>query len=258
MQDARSEIKAVLFDLGDTLLNFGKVETGRLFRQGCHLSYEFLRSCGQPVGTFRCYCIRNLLSIRFRYWLSNLTGKDFDSLELLRKINTKRGVKLEEEQWRHLGWLWYEPLSRVGKAEPQIRETLTKLKESGLKLGIVSNTFITGSSLEKHLEQLGILGFFTMRLFSYEFDFRKPDVRIFNDAAKKIVERPENILFVGDRLDTDIRGALRAGMHAALKAAYTNDGKKSPEGVWKIEQLSELPSLIERNNASCQTAFSTG
>jgi FMN phosphatase YigB (HAD superfamily) len=57
-------------------------------------------------------------------------------------------------------------------------------------------------------------------------------------------------MFVGDRIDTDIKPAVKAGMRAVLKEAYTNIGKKIPKGVWKISRLSELPSLIEKINAS--------
>jgi hypothetical protein len=37
-------------------------------------------------------------------------------------------------------------------------------------------------------------------------------------------------------------------MKAVLKAAYTNAGKKIPKGAWKINQLAELPELIEKIN----------
>jgi len=73
------KIKAVLFDLGETLLDFGKVKTGRLFRQGAKASYDFLKSCGQPVGNFRYYCWRNLITLRIRHLFSNIMKKDFNS-----------------------------------------------------------------------------------------------------------------------------------------------------------------------------------
>ena len=249
MRDEKYQIRAILFDLGETLINFGTVNTARLFRAGAHLSYDFLKSFGQPVGNFGFYCWRNLIPLRINYWLSNITRNDFDSLTLLRRISEKKGVRLSEEQWQHLAWLWYEPLSKFGKVEPDIVHTLTFLKESGLKLGIVSNTFIHGSSLDRHLEQLGILDFFEFRFYSYEFDFRKPDTRIFRVAAEKIGESPENVLFAGDRIDNDIRPAIKAGMHAVLKAAYTNAGKSPPDGVLRINTLSELPGLIQKINA---------
>ena len=243
------KIKAVLFDLGETLLTYGKVNTTRLFQQGARLSYDFLKSCGQPVGNFNYYCWRNLIALRIRHWLSNITKKDFNSLLLLRGIGTKRGIRLDRQQWRHFAWLWYEPLYKISKTEPNTKETLAALKNSGLKLGIVSNTFVTGSSLDKHLEHLGMLHFFPVRLYSYEFDFRKPDTRIFKIAAEKIGESLENILFVGDRINQDVKAAAKAGMQAVLKAAYTNVGEKTPKGAWKINQLSELPELIEKINA---------
>ncbi len=249
-----NQIKAVLFDLGETLLDFGKVKATRLFRQGARLSYDFLKSCGQPVGGFEYYCWRNLFALRFQHLISNITKKDINSSALLRGLGTKKGIKLDTQQWRDFAWLWYEPLSKTATTDPEIKETLIALKGLRLKLGILSNTFVNAHSLEKHLKQLGILDFFTVRMYSYEFDFRKPDARIFKVAAKRIGETMENILYVGDRIDKDIRPAIRSGMQAVLKTAYTNAGKKIPKEAWRINQLSELPGLIEKINT--QTAHS--
>jgi len=256
-QDAKRhtqhEIKAVLFDLGETVLNFGKIRATRLFRQGARLSYEFLKSRGQPVGNFEVYCWRNLIALRIRHILSNIVRNDFNSSLLLRGIGIKRGVRLDGDQWKDFAWLWYEPLAKIATIEPTIEETFARLKALGLKLGILSNTFISGHSLERQLEQIGILDFFTMRMYSYEFDFRKPDLRIFRIAAERIGEAAENILYIGDRIDKDIQPALKVGMQPVLKAAYTNAGKTSPNGAWKIEHLSELPGLIEQNNTAQRT-----
>jgi len=246
------KIKAVLFDFGETLLTFGKVKTMRLFRQGARLSYDFLKQQGQPVGNFTFYFWRNLMRIRVRYWLSNLTGRDFDTLLLLKKVGTKSGIKLTPQQWQHLAWLWYEPLGRMAQAESNIVETLTALKKSGLKLGIVSNTFVNRCCLEKNLEQFGILDFFDVRVYSYEVNFRKPDTRIFRTAAERIDEALENILFVGDRIYEDVEAAAKIGMYAVLKVGPANTGQKIPKGAWKIDRLAELPSLIEKiNKESC-------
>jgi putative hydrolase of the HAD superfamily len=242
------QIKAVLFDLGETILNFGKVNVIRLFREGAKLSYDYLKSCGQSVGNFEYYCWRNLISLRISHFISGITKKDFNSMALLRKVGTKKGIRLDGRQWRHFADLWYEPLRKIATTEPDIKQTLNTLKKSGLKLGIVSNTFVNGHSLEKHLEQVGILDFFTVRLYSYEFDFRKPNPQMFKAAAEKIGEAAQNILFIGDRIDKDIKPALRLGMQAVLKAAYTNTGKKTPDGIHRINRLSELPPFIEKIN----------
>ncbi len=243
------KIKAVLFDLGETLLDFGKINPGDIFRQGARLSYDFLKSGGQPVGSFRNYCLWNIAALYFRRIVSGITRNDFNSLTLLRWAGMKKGIRLDGQQWRDFAWLWYEPLRKLATVEPDLKETLTNLKNSGLKLGIVSNTFVSSDSLEKHMEQEGILDFFEPRMYSYQFDFRKPDARIFRIAAERIGETPNNILFVGDRIDKDIKPALKLAMHAAMKTAYTNKGKEIPDGAWKINHISELPALIEKNNS---------
>ncbi len=241
-------IKAVVFDLGETLLSFGRVKTIPVFRESANQTYEYLISRGQPAGAFWWYFIRNIAAIQVRTVWANVTGKDFDALSLLKRFGIRRGYKLSEEQWREVGWLWYEPLSKLAKVEPDIKETLAKLKGMGLKLGILSNTFISAGSLDRELGQIGILEFFPCRLYSYQFEFRKPDKRIFDAAAEKIGEAAENILFVGDRINKDILPALKAGMHAVLKSAYTNEGKEIPKGVPRIERISELPAIIEKIN----------
>ena len=96
---------------------------------------------------------------------------------------------------------------------------------------------------------MGILDFFAVKLYSYEFEFRKPDQRIFEAAARKIGHNPANIMFVGDRIDNDITPALKLGMHVAMKAAFTNTGKEIPAGALKIDRLSELPALIQKINS---------
>ena len=242
-------IKAVLFDLGETVLNFGKVDTTSLFHEGARLSYDYLKSIGQQLGNFPWYKWRNLTAIRLRYTLSNIIGNDFDSLELLKKIGIRAGYKISDEQWQHMVWLWYEPLSKAARIEDDITETLKELRDSGLKLGIVSNTFINGLALDKHLEQAGLIEYFPLRLYSYQFDFRKPDQRIFQKAASQIGEDMENIMFIGDRIDNDVSPAIQAGMKAVLKRTAGNTDKTLPNLAHEVKLLAELPELIRRINS---------
>ncbi len=109
----------------------------------------------------------------------------------------------------------------------------------------------------RQLQLLGLLEFFPVQLYSYEFHVRKPSTEIFRIAAGKIAEPPQNILFVGDRIDNDVLPALESGMRAALKEAYTNQGKRVPPTALRIGRLAELPALIEQINASVVQTAST-
>jgi HAD superfamily hydrolase (TIGR01549 family) len=237
-------IKAILFDLGETILNFGKLNTSGLFTQAARTTYDFLKQLSQPVGSFHLYLWRNIFGLRVHYLISSITGNDFDSLTLLKKNGQKKGFKLSDQQWEQLNWLWYQPLSTKASIEPDIVQTLTKLTNDGVKLGIVSNTFVHSSSLDRHLAQCELLEFFPLRIYSYQLHCRKPHKGIFLAAAQQIGEDPEDILFVGDRINKDIKGAIKAGMTPVLKTAYTNTGKKVPPGVEIINTIAELPNLV--------------
>lgn len=243
---ANDEIRAVLFDLGETILNFGRVSTTKAFLLGARATHAFLKEQNQPVAPFPWYALRNLVRLRTKYLLSNITRRDFDSLELLRTVGLRKGVNLSPAQWEQFAWLWYEPLGRCAQVEDDIRQTLGALKNLGLRLGIVSNTFVNRASLERHLRILGILDFFPVQLYSYEFHVRKPSPELFRIATQRIAVPAESILFVGDRIDNDVLPAIGVGMRAVLKEAYTNAGKKTPPGTYRIRRLSELPELIER------------
>ncbi len=243
-----AKIKAVVFDLGETLLHFGRISTTRVFREGARNSHSYLRELGQPVGSFEVYCWKNLLRLRLRTMVSALRTKDFDAFELLRLVGIRKGMKLTDEQWREYAWRWYEPLSRRATVEPGTVESLEALRDSGLKLAILSNTWVNRESLERHMEATGLLRFFKVRIYSYEQPKRKPDPGIFRMAADRVGEALENIMYVGDRIDKDIRPSIKLGMHAVLKEAYTNEGQKTPDGASKISRISELPKLIETIN----------
>jgi len=245
---AATQIKAVLFDLGETLLNFGKVDTTALFKKAGKLSWNYLKQSDQPVGNLKPYLWKNLLLIYLRIFLSNITRNDFDSLAVLKDHGIKKGYKLTDEQWQQVNHLWYQPLREKCCLEPGIKEALNELSRANLKLGIISNTFVSAVSLDKHLKEEGLIEFFEHRIYSYQYNFRKPDKRIFLAGAKMVDTRPENIVYVGDRIDKDIKGAANAGLRPVMKKAYTNESKKSLNGVPVIEKISELPALIKKIN----------
>ena len=248
------KIQAILFDLGDTLINFGPLRIFEIFEQASQKSYDYLKKMNQPVGGFQWYHFLNANAIRLRLLMSFFSGNDFDSLEALKFYGKQRGFSLNHEQWEELNWHWYRPLVDLASVEDDLAGSLQVLKDMELELGIVSNTFVNGTSLDRHLEIAGILEFFPMRLYSYEMTCRKPDRRIFEEAAKRIDAAPDRILFVGDRINKDVEGALKVGMIPVLKRAYTNKGKTVPEGVHVIERISELADIVRSYNGQEEPA----
>ncbi|MEN8126571.1 MAG: HAD family hydrolase [Planctomycetota bacterium] len=241
---AKRQIKAVLFDLGETLLTFGRLDRSRISALAARRAYDYLKELDQPIGSFAIYRLFYTWGMRWHVFKSWMTGNDFNSLEVLKKFG--RRLTLSDEQWLEVNWRWYETLTGYGKVVDGSAAALRELTEMGLKIGLLSNTFVHKSCLEKHMANEGLLEYLPVRMYSYEFPWRKPDVRIFQAAADKIDVAADKIVYVGDRIDNDVNGAAKAGMLPILVRAYTNESKTIPAGVNYIKDHTELVDMIRQ------------
>jgi putative hydrolase of the HAD superfamily len=117
------------------------------------------------------------------------------------------------------GW---EPLFLKVKLFPRVKETLRELRAAGLKLGLLSDF-----PPEAKLEYLGLSGLWDTALCTESIGALKPAIRPFEELAKSLSCRPEQILYVGNSRRYDIAGAKRAGM----KAAFLNRGLPVITGI---------------------------
>jgi putative hydrolase of the HAD superfamily len=214
-------IKAVVFDLGNTLLEFDckDEDVQEMFDLGARQSYEYFKGQGYRLPSFTNYHRTQLRQILWRIAWAQTVRRDFDSLDTLRRISLYMGLNLSQSQLEDFCWRLYEPLSNTAKVAANVREVLDWLVAHNLKLAIISNTFISGTVLDRHLVREGLLDYFPIRIYSCDTKFRKPGRKIFHLALRKLSCRAQQIIFVGDVPRTDIRGARRVGMVAVLKAS---------------------------------------
>jgi len=210
-------IRGILFDLGDTLLDFGKIDVPKLFKAGAELAYAYLRELEQPLPPFRRYHRRQLWSIRWHYFKSRLTGREFNSLDLMARIAGTSGHELTREQLIELAWRWYQPLGDTATVEEGLPEMLAGLCQAGLTLGLVSNTFVPSPVLDRHLQRERMLDWLSVRVYSCDVGYRKPLPEIFREALGRAELKADETMFVGDSVRTDIVGANRMGMVSVLK-----------------------------------------
>jgi FMN phosphatase YigB (HAD superfamily) len=84
----------------------------------------------------------------------------------------------------------------------------------------------------------------------------KPDPEFFVRVAEVVPFEPGEILYVGDRVDNDLRPAVAAGMPTALvhRGPWATIQWGSEEArqlpTFRIESLTELPEAIAKFNAS--------
>ncbi len=84
----------------------------------------------------------------------------------------------------------------------------------------------------------------------------KPDPAFFEAVAKEMPCGPEEALYVGDRLDNDIRPAVEVGFKTALikRGPWATIQQLDPDAArlptFRIDSLAELPGLIAEFNAA--------
>src|SRR6266545_5369866 len=94
----------------------------------------------------------------------------------------------------------------VEPAEPANGAALRALRDLGLRLACVSNAFMPGSVLQRILNARGMGEDCEFTISSCEFGIRKPDPRIYQEAARKLGLPAPAVVFVGDRVDADVEG----------------------------------------------------
>ena len=98
---------------------------------------------------------------------------------------------------------------------PNVAGTIRRLKDAGLRLGIVCDVGMSPSVvLRGFLEHHGILDAFDHWSFSDEVGVYKPDRRIFEHALDGLGVEPARAAHVGDLRRTDVAGAQDMGMTA--------------------------------------------
>jgi len=235
-------IRGILFDLGDTLIDFAHVSMTAMFRQGARLGYEYLQDLEKTVPSFRKFHFRQLWAIRWNYIKSRVTGKEFNSIDVMRRFARKWGYQLSEEESLELSWRFYTPLSKAATIVPGAPETVAALVEKGLKIGVVSNTFLPGHVLDRHLDLVGLGDLIGPRVYSSEVVHRKPNRKIFQIALEKTGLEAEDTLFVGDSPKADILGAHRASMATVLREL---PGRRKKTPVAPDHILTDMTELLQ-------------
>jgi len=243
-----SAIRGILFDLGDTLLDFGKVDIQSMFEQGAAKAYAFLTTIGQPLLPFPRFFRRQLWAIRWNVFKSRLTRREFNSMDILGRLSLEMGHSLSPVQMQELAWQFYLPLRRLATVESGARELLTEFRQQGLILGLVSNTFVPSAVLDRHLQEEGLLDLLPVRVYSCEVIYRKPHRGIFAAALGRSGLQADQTLFVGDSLDADIAGANRCGLVSVLKDPTGRHKNSRIQPRHRIANLQELRQVLAQYN----------
>jgi putative hydrolase of the HAD superfamily len=215
--------KVVIFDLFGTLVNsFPRPEYGTVLLEMSSLlsipNEEFLRLW---VGTSE----------------QRFTGI-FPSIEanlkyICRELKFQVADALIEEAAR----IRFMFAVRSMKVKPSGTKVVSSLRTKGFRLALISNSAPEAPIIWKDLPFARL---FDVTVFSCQVGLQKPDPRIFRLALEQLAVKPEECLYIGDNVDTDILGAASIGMHSVLISAPDTDATN-----WNGLTITSLEKLLE-------------
>jgi putative hydrolase of the HAD superfamily len=228
--------RAVFFDLYGTLIDIQTDEKNpRVFSElSQFLSYYLVKASPEELERAYFGAVKEALT------RSGELYPEADVFDIFREIMTKYGKGAYTRQMVIAACSLFRSLSKVRfGAFEGVYDTLRMLS-GDYKLALVSDAQWVFS--EPELEMLGLRRFFKDRIFSSKVGFRKPDVRIFQMAMKKVGADPEDSIYVGDNPDKDLTGAKRSGMKCVLFRApeIALDGFRPERRFDKYSQLEEI------------------
>ena len=224
-----AKIKAVLFDLGNTLVYMHPEETLQkiLKTLGIVKSIDEVRQAMNKGN--REFDIDEHCSLSAHEFYTEWNMVELKHLGITDKVKAR---KMAEE----VNFRWFE-FAKVF-VYPDVRRTLHRLKQMKLKLGIVTGGY--EEDVEQIVSKAGLEGFFDVHVGVNTTGKRKPHRSAFKHALKQLGTKSQEAVFVGDQLEADYLGAQKVGMKAIL---IQREGKPIA-GVKTISSLKDIFDLL--------------
>ncbi len=243
-----SKIKALLFDLGNTLLYFDgswpdvMAEADRelltaLQSTGFQLDEAvFLKTFRKRLNSYYEERETEFIEYTTGYVLGNVLG-EFGIHDIPADVIEGALKSLYAVTQQH--WL----------LEEDTLPTLQLLRDAGYPIGYVSNAG-NDADVQDHVDQGNLRQFADFVLSSAACGVRKPNPRIFDIALANWDFSPNEVAMIGDTLGADILGAKNAGIYsiwitrrAKAPGNLAHTDTIHPDA--QIDRLSELPELLK-------------
>ena len=186
-RSSEKQIKTVIFDLGNVLLNYNARKAAKRFAKGCQVPLlkvwiHFFTSPTEKAytrGEISSYAFYRHAKHSLRFPVDYVTFRNY---------------------WNEIFW-----------ENPGMEALLKKLKKR-YPLYLISNTNkMHFDHVKKKFPKM--LRHFRRTFPSHEVGKRKPDVKIYKKVLKAIRRKPEEAVFIDD-VPKFVKGARKAGMHA--------------------------------------------
>jgi putative hydrolase of the HAD superfamily len=234
-------IRAVLFDLGNTLVSYYTSSEFPAVLRRC------LRECASELGGGTAAVVGE--DLFDRAMVLNREASDYAVRPLEARLGELFDVAgMEETSVPRLAAAFMRPIFAMARPDPAATDILDRLRGLGIKTAVVSNT-PWGSPVDMWRDELArhdLLARVDAAVFCRDVGWRKPHRAPFDRALSLLGVAHSDALFVGDDHRWDVIGARNAGLRPVLL------------GPGLVEECATIPHLGGIVSMAAQLAKSTG
>lgn len=229
-----SKIKAILWDVDSTLLNFAAAEKAAIYA----LFEQFnLGPCNDEM-------IARYIVINHSYWEALERGEVTKPYLLVHRfIDFFKGEGIDPSVAEDFNEAYQYKLGDTIVFNDNAKDIIASLRGK-VKQYVVSNGTIKAQTKKLDVSGLGVL---MDDIFLSEYlGIEKPNIGFFDKVFEKIGHyEPDEIIIIGDSLTSDIQGGVNAGI---LTCWYNPSGKEMPEHLpidYIIKDLHEVYDILK-------------
>ena len=246
-----AKIKAVTFDLWDTLIHDDSDEPKRLALglrnkrdERRHVVWQALNEA-LPISLEEVVLAFDVADAAFNnVWKQHsVTWLVEERVDVI--LNGLGRTLAPDARERVIKDLGYMEVDIAPDAIEGVQDALADLSQR-YALSIVSDAIMTpGSGLRDLLEKYGLRDFFKGFAFSDEVGYSKPHPSMFQSAAEQLGVAVEEMVHIGDRDHNDVKGPQALGMRAILFTATRDNDKDTTSADAVCASHAELPGVID-------------
>ncbi len=241
------EFRAVLFDLGQTLLEYPG-NTRQFWRSYLEERLAEMRArlsdMGAQVEGPTDAFMERAVDIVWPERKINMSGKSWHFGERVRALLAAYGREYcTAGECEELTDAFYQPIGAATRRYPETLAVLEALSEHGVRMAIISNApwDVPGRLLRADMRRWEIEHLFDAFVISGDVPWRKPNPEFMWAAAQELRVEAEECLVVGDSLKADIAGAKAAGMRSAwVNREQEEPPAGSPTPDYTLSSLHEI------------------
>lgn len=237
-------MRAILFDLGDTLFRLEPMNDAALRR---HIAGTIRGRIGvdEAESASLAANVYDAVVAALRESYRSAVTAEPRIARLAAASFAKYGAAEAEHLSEEVDRIFGEADTSRWVQTPERELHLARFADAGLHLAFVSNTLTAPELMCARLTEFGLLDHAKVHVFSVAVGERKPSPAIYRAALDGLGIGPGDAVFVGDRVREDVLGPQALGMRGVLTHEFRQEepGEARPHGI--IRAVPELWDLLD-------------